>query len=62
MRLLLVGGGPAGAKSAMQARELYADVTLLEAQRSGGTNLNSGPAPVPPCPGPSGWPGTGPLE
>ena len=52
MRLLLVGGGPAGVRAAMQARELGADVTLLEAQQVVGTNLNSGP-PVPPCPGPS---------
>ena len=30
----------------MQARELGADVTLLEAEQVGGTNLNHGPAPV----------------
>ena len=36
MRLLLVGGGPAGATAAMQARELGADVTLLEAHVVGG--------------------------
>ena len=35
MRLLLVGGGPAGIRAAMQAKELGADATLLEAQRSG---------------------------
>ena len=61
MRLLLVGRWPAGAAAAMQAREQGADVTLLEAQQVEGTSLNSGPAPVP-CPGPAGWPGTGPLE
>ena len=46
MRLLVVGGGPAGAAAAMQARELGADVTLLEAEQVGGTSLNRGPAPV----------------
>ena len=46
MRLLVVGGGPAGLAAAMQARELGADVTLLEAEQVGGTNLNHGPAPV----------------
>ena len=62
MRLLLVGGGPAGVTAAMQAKELGADATLLEAQQVGGTNPNSGPAPVPPCPGLPGRPGIGPLE
>ncbi len=46
MKLLVVGGGPAGVTAALQARELGADVTLLEAERIGGTNLNHGPAPV----------------
>jgi pyruvate/2-oxoglutarate dehydrogenase complex dihydrolipoamide dehydrogenase (E3) component len=46
VRLLVVGGGPAGATAAIQARELGADVTLLEAKQVGGTNLNHGPAPV----------------
>jgi pyruvate/2-oxoglutarate dehydrogenase complex dihydrolipoamide dehydrogenase (E3) component len=46
MRLLVLGGGPAGASAAMQARELGVDVTLLEADQVGGTNLNRGPAPV----------------
>lgn len=46
MRLLVVGGGPAGAMAAIQARELGADVTLLEADQVGGTSLNRGPAPV----------------
>jgi pyruvate/2-oxoglutarate dehydrogenase complex dihydrolipoamide dehydrogenase (E3) component len=44
--LLVIGAGPAGATAALQARELGADVTLLEAGRVGGTNLNRGPAPV----------------
>jgi pyruvate/2-oxoglutarate dehydrogenase complex dihydrolipoamide dehydrogenase (E3) component len=46
MRLLVAGGGPAGTAAALQARELGADVTLLEAEQIGGTNLNRGPAPV----------------
>ena len=46
MKLLVVGGGPAGVTAALQARELGADVTLLEAEQIGGTNLNHGPAPV----------------
>jgi pyruvate/2-oxoglutarate dehydrogenase complex dihydrolipoamide dehydrogenase (E3) component len=46
MRVLVVGGGPAGVTAALQARELGADVTLLEADQVGGTNLNRGPAPV----------------
>jgi len=44
--VLVVGGGPAGVTAAMQASELGARVTLLEAARVGGTSLNSGPAPV----------------
>jgi len=44
--LLVAGGGPAGINAALQARELGARVTLLEAVRVGGTNLNRGPAPV----------------
>jgi pyruvate/2-oxoglutarate dehydrogenase complex dihydrolipoamide dehydrogenase (E3) component len=46
MRVLVLGGGPAGANAALQARELGADVTLVEAKRVGGTSLNEGPAPV----------------
>jgi pyruvate/2-oxoglutarate dehydrogenase complex dihydrolipoamide dehydrogenase (E3) component len=46
MRLLVLGGGPAGTSAAMQARELGVEVTLLEADQVGGTSLNRGPAPV----------------
>jgi pyruvate/2-oxoglutarate dehydrogenase complex dihydrolipoamide dehydrogenase (E3) component len=46
MRLLVLGGGPAGLNAALQARELNAQAVLIEADRLGGTNLNRGPAPV----------------
>ena len=36
MRLLVVGGGPGSLAAAVQARELGADVTLLEAEQVGG--------------------------
>src|SRR6516162_11694546 len=46
MRLVVVGGGTAGMAAALQARELGAEVALLEADEVGGTTLNRGPAPV----------------
>ena len=46
MRVLVLGGGPAGVTGALQAAELGAEVTLLEQGRVGGTALNNGPAPV----------------
>ena len=46
MRVLVVGAGPAGTTAAIQAVELGADVTLLEAEQVGGTNINRGPTPV----------------
>lgn len=46
MKVLVVGGGPAGIAAALQARELGAEVTVLEAREVGGTSLNRGPAPV----------------
>jgi pyruvate/2-oxoglutarate dehydrogenase complex dihydrolipoamide dehydrogenase (E3) component len=46
MRVLVLGGGPAGMSAALHARELGADVTLVEAKQVGGTSLNDGPAPV----------------
>ena len=45
-RVLVVGGGPAGVQAALRARELGADVTILEGGRLGGTAFNEGPAPV----------------
>ena len=46
MRVLVLGGGPAGVTAALQAAELGAEVTLVERRRVGGTALNEGPAPV----------------
>jgi pyruvate/2-oxoglutarate dehydrogenase complex dihydrolipoamide dehydrogenase (E3) component len=46
VNVLVLGGGPAGTSAALQARELGAAVTLLEADQVGGTSLNRGPAPV----------------
>src|SRR5204862_1014756 len=46
MKLIVLGGGPAGLTAALQARELHTEVTLLESKRVGGTNINEGPAPV----------------
>ncbi|MFL5705798.1 MAG: FAD-dependent oxidoreductase, partial [Ktedonobacteraceae bacterium] len=46
MKLIVLGGGPAGVMAALQANELHADVTLIESKRIGGTNINEGPAPV----------------
>src|SRR5262245_51642532 len=46
LRVLVLGGGPAGLSAALHATELGAEVTLVERGRVGGTALNSGPAPV----------------
>jgi pyruvate/2-oxoglutarate dehydrogenase complex dihydrolipoamide dehydrogenase (E3) component len=46
VRLLVVGAGPAGIAAALHARELGADVMLVEAGEVGGTSINDGPAPV----------------
>ena len=46
MRVLVIGGGPAGVSAALHAAGLGAEVTLIERGRVGGTALNSGPAPV----------------
>ena len=46
MKVLILGGGPAGVTAALQARELQAEVTLIERKQVGGTSLNEGPAPV----------------
>ncbi len=46
MRVVVMGGGPAGVSAALHAAELGAEVTLIERGRVGGTAFNSGPAPV----------------
>lgn len=46
MRVIVVGGGPAGVAAALQAAALGAAVTLVERRQVGGTALNDGPAPV----------------
>jgi pyruvate/2-oxoglutarate dehydrogenase complex dihydrolipoamide dehydrogenase (E3) component len=46
LRVVVVGGGPAGITAALQASELGAQVTLLEAGRVGESTLNRGPASV----------------
>lgn len=46
MKIIVVGGGPAGVQAALRANELGAEVTLLESARLGGTAFNEGPAPV----------------
>jgi len=46
LRVVVIGGGPAGVSAALHAAGLGAQVTLLERGRVGGTAFNSGPAPV----------------
>jgi dihydrolipoamide dehydrogenase len=46
MRVVVIGGGPAGVVAALHAAELGAEVTLVERGLVGGTAFNSGPAPV----------------
>lgn len=46
MRVVVIGGGPAGVSAALHAAGLGAEVTLIERGRVGGTALNRGPAPV----------------
>jgi dihydrolipoamide dehydrogenase len=46
LRVVVLGGGPAGVTAALKAAELGGHVTLLERQRVGGTAFNDGPAPV----------------
>src|SRR5206468_13096525 len=46
LKVIVIGGGPGGTSAALQAQELGADVSLLEADQVGGTSLNRGPAPV----------------
>ena len=46
IKIIVVGGGPAGVQAALRAHELGADVTIIESNRLGGTAFNEGPAPV----------------
>ena len=46
MRVVVVGGGPAGITAAVHARRLGAEVILLERERLGGVCYNEGPVPV----------------
>ena len=42
MKIVVIGGGPAGRTAAMEASELGADVTLIEKNKIGGKCLNEG--------------------
>lgn len=44
--VIVLGGGPAGVTSALRARELGANVTLIERDRLGGTCTNDGCVPT----------------
>jgi pyruvate/2-oxoglutarate dehydrogenase complex dihydrolipoamide dehydrogenase (E3) component len=46
VKVIVVGGGPAGMKAAVHARRLGAEVMLLERNRLGGVCYNEGPVPV----------------
>lgn len=46
MNIIVVGGGPAGVTAALRARELGAQVTLVERGRMGGTCTNDGCVPT----------------
>nr|MBA3795137.1 FAD-dependent oxidoreductase [Rubrobacter sp.] len=40
--LVVIGGGPAGVTAALRARELGAEVVLIERDKLGGTCTNDG--------------------
>ncbi len=44
--VIVIGGGPAGVTAALRARELGADVAVLERGRLGGTCTNDGCVPT----------------
>lgn len=46
MKVIVIGGGPAGVTAALRARELGAEVTLVERARMGGTCTNDGCVPT----------------
>ena len=43
--LVVIGGGPAGVTAALRARELGAEVVLIERDKLGGTCTNDGCVP-----------------
>ena len=43
---MVIGGGPAGVTAALRARELGAEVILIEREKLGGTFTNHGCAPT----------------
>ena len=45
-QIIIIGGGPAGITAALRARELGAEVTLVESERLGGTCTNDGCVPT----------------
>jgi flavin-dependent dehydrogenase len=44
--LVVIGGGPAGVTGALRARELEAEVILIEREKLGGTCTNDGCVPT----------------
>ena len=44
--LVVIGGGPAGVTAALRARELGAEVILIEREKLGGTCTNDGCVPT----------------
>lgn len=44
--LVVIGGGPAGVTAALRARELGAEVILIERNKLGGTCTNDGCVPT----------------
>jgi pyruvate/2-oxoglutarate dehydrogenase complex dihydrolipoamide dehydrogenase (E3) component len=44
--LVIIGGGPAGVTAALRARELGAEVVLIERDKLGGTCTNDGCVPT----------------
>ena len=56
--LVVIGGGPAGVTAALRARELGAEVVLIERDKLGGTCTNDGCVPTRRSPRPPGLCGT----
>ena len=44
--MVIIGGGPAGVTAALRARELGAEVLLIEREKLGGTCTNDGCVPT----------------